>query len=159
MKKKIVFVIMIIFIPVAIIGSKLYVENQKMKVARNLFLEWFNDVETEEIAEWQIFDMRNGWLPDEVIRMDIGEENKKEFCQIIKDVSVEQVKLGEGCDTREFVDLRIFTTNEQEWVLRYADNVIYMHGVPDELNELYGWWPWEIRNEKLNEFLSGLLEQ
>lgn len=158
MKKKAIVGIIILLIFVAIVGTKLYIENQETKAACDLFLEWFYDVEAEEIAEWQIYDMRKGWLPDEVVRIELADEQKEEFCQMMKNVSSDEVILGAGCDKREFVDLRLFTTEEEEWFLRFADDVIYVQGVPNELNELYGWWSWEIKDDELIRFITEYLE-
>lgn len=158
-RKGIIIGTVVTMVLLAVIGVKFYVTNQETNAARNLFMEWFHDVEVEDVEEWRAYDMRKGYYPQEIIDIALTNEEKKEFCQLMKSVSWDEVTLGPGSPEVKMLDLQLLLAEDGAWIFRFDGEVIYVYGVPDELNEIYGYWSWEIRNDKLNEFLTELLQK
>ena len=162
LKKILIVSTAIIFL--AIMGNVIhaaYEENlarQEENAAKNKLLEWLYAVEPESIEEWGAQDTRIGEDPKDFIRLELKEEQKQQFCQVLKTISAEEVVLGPGSPQGMDLDIWFYCSDPGNWCFRYEEPTVYVYGVPTPLSDEVGRWPWEIRNEKLNEFLSGLLE-
>ena len=138
-----------------------YVENvakQEENTAKNTLLEWLHAVEPESIEEWGADDTRIGEDPKDFIRLELKEEQKQQLCQALKTISVEEVILGPGSPRGKDLDIWFYCSEPGNWSFRFEETTVYVYGVPDPLSDEIGYWPWEIRNDKLNDFLAGLLE-
>lgn len=111
------------------------------------------------IKDWSAQDTRNAQSAKDFIYFDLNDEQKEEFCRALESISIDEVSIGYGSPNRKNLDLWFMTTEEEFWDFRFDGEVVYIRGMPQKWEEENGLWPFEIRNEKLNEFLSGLLEQ
>lgn len=156
MKKKISVVIAVIAL--VSIGRVAYAAYEQ-HIAKHTFLEWIYEVEPETITDWGAVDTRNVQSTKDYIDLNLKDEQKKELCLALKSIKSDEVTLGRGRHDARLLSLYFFVLETMDWNFRFDGEVVWLYGIPEELQEVTGWWPWEIRNEKLNEFLSGLLEQ
>lgn len=141
-----------------IIGTKMYISYEEY-IAKKALIESLYLIETELIKDWSAQDTRNAQSAKDFIYFDLNDEQKEEFCRALESISIDEVSIGYGSPNRKNLDLWFMTTEEEFWDFRFDGEVVYIRGMPQKWEEENGLWPFEIRNEKLNEFLSGLLEQ
>lgn len=138
-----------------------YKENivrQEENAAKNTFLEWLHTVKPESIEEWGAQDTRTGKESRDFIEIELKDEQKEELCQALMAITVKDVVVGPGNPKEK--DLYIwFYGALGSCAFKYDGATVYVTEVPKTVSDVVGLWPFEIRNEKFNEFLSGLLEQ
>ncbi len=157
--KKLIIGLILGIVVLTLIGNKVYVVYEENE-AKKALLEWLYSVEPERIIQGVIIDTRNGPYIKDHIYTDMTEAHKVALCQAMQSISVDEISILDN----SFIDdcLTIWFdafVEERRTLCKFNGEAVYVFELPEDIREQTGYRGLEIRNDKLNEFLEGLLKE
>ena len=157
-RKKLIIGIILGIVVLTLIGNKIYVVYEENE-AKKALLEWLYSVEPEKVIKGVIIDERKGPYEKDHIYTDMTETHKVALCQAMQSISVDEISALDNNFTDDYLTIWFDAfVEERRTLCKFNGEAVYVFELPEDIKEQTGYRGWEIRNDKINEFLEGVLE-